>query len=396
MRTFSGRGRTCLVLAPFLVLAACQGGEVRDSPTATCAHIEQNMNFSQSVKTLNQLTQAFSQHCDETVIHAGARAQTEFRYKTFHVLKETASIFLPDGTLTDYVMESYERGFLSVLLAASYARRGQPDDAKVELRRLDQELFTPLYNYGEDPVNILLSAALWEQLGEPGEARVDWLRLRDLASLRTDSHETVRSFADRQVRRIDEGQPLDGGWRVYGLGQFPGVDWDLQFTGSDKGYFLVKAQGEFLPACASQTGVLISTHTWFEKIALRHNNAYHPLLHAQSWIRLPIGTMYSLVPVAAGASIAVGGCMLDASGKGKGALCEVSIRGGMVLMSTAPEVFRWALEPDLRHWERIPASFVVTTATELGHERCAPSSPREPILTLSFPYLTQGTRARHE
>ncbi len=396
MRTLWGWGQTCLVLTPILLFTACQHGEVPPSSTAACSRIGQNMNFSESVKTLNQLALAFSQHCDETVIHDGARAQAEYRYKTFHVLKETASIFLPDGTLTDYVMESYERGFLSVLLAVSYARRGQPDDAKVELRRLDQELFTPLYNYGEDPVNLLLSAALWEQLGEPGEARVDWLRLRDLASLRKDSNEAIRAFAARQVRRIDEGRPLAGGWRIYGLGQFPGVDWDLQFTGSDKGYFLVTAQGEFLPACASPTGVLISTHSWFEKIALRHNNAYHPLLHAQSWIRLPIGTMYSLVPVAAGAGVAVGGCMLDASTRGKGALCEVSVHGGMVLMSTAPEVFKWALEPDLRHWERIPGSFVVTTASDLGDERCAPSSPRPPILPLSFPYLAQGTGARHE
>lgn len=396
MRSLSGRKRTLLVLSTVLVLAACQHRDLRQPSTATCASFEQDMNFSQSVKTLNQLTEAFSRECYETVINHGARAQAEFRHKTFHVLKETASIFLPDGTLTDYVLESYERGFLSVLLATSYAHRQQLDDAKVELRRLDHELFTPLYNYGEDPVNILLSAALWEQLGEPGEARVDWLRLRDLAGLLKGSDEPIRSFADQQVRRIDEGRPLDGGWRIHGLGQFPGVDWDLQFTGSTNGYFLVTAQGVFLPACVSPTGVLISTHTWFEKIALRHNNAYHPLLHAQSWIRLPIGTMYSLVPVAAGAGIAVGGCMLDASGRGNGALCEISIRGGLVLMSTAPDVFKWALEPDLRHWERIPASFVVTTASGLAQEPCAPPPPHRPILTLSFPHLIQGTRERHE
>lgn len=65
-------------------------------------------------------------------------------------------------------------------------------------------------------------------------------------------------------------------------------------------------------------------------------------------------------------------------------------------MSTAPKVFKWALEPDLRHWERIPAAFVVTTASDLGNERCAHPAPREPTLTLSFPSLAQGTRERHE
>ncbi len=34
------------------------------------------------------------------------------------------------------------------------------------------------YNYGEDPVNLLLSAVLWEQVGEVIAGWVDWLRLR--------------------------------------------------------------------------------------------------------------------------------------------------------------------------------------------------------------------------
>lgn len=384
MRPSSGWERTLLIFSAILVLAGCQHGDLRQPLAAQCAELEGDMNFSQSVKLLNQLTEVFSRECYDTVIEYATKAQSEFRHKTFHVLKETAGIFLPDGALTDYVLESYERGFLSVLLAASYASRQQPDDAKVELRRLDHELFTPLYNYGEDPVNILLSAALWEHLGERGEARVDWLRLRDFASLLKGPNEPIRSFADQQIRRIDEGRSLDGEWRIYGIGQFPGVDWDLQFTGSDNGYFLVTAQGEFLPACVSPTGVLISTHTWFEKIAMRHNNAYHPLLNVQSWIRLPIGTVYSLIPVAAGAGIAVSGCMIDAAGKGNGALCHISIRGGMVLMSTAPRVLKWALEPDLRHWERIPVAFVVTTAPELAQERCAPPASGQ-VLTISQP-----------
>ena len=106
------------------------------------------------------------------VIEYGTQAQAEFRHKTFRVFKETASVFIPDGTLTDYVLESYERGYLSVLMAASYLHMRQLDDAKVELRRLDHEIFTTLYNYGEDPVNVLLSAVLWEQASEPAEVEI--------------------------------------------------------------------------------------------------------------------------------------------------------------------------------------------------------------------------------
>jgi hypothetical protein len=353
-----------------MFLAGCHHGDPRQGQPGGCVDIVQGLDLSDRIGTLNLLSQAFSRKCYPTVVDYGARAQSEFRHKTFHVLKETASVFIPDGTLTDYVLESYERGYLSVLMAASYLQMQQRDDAKVELRRLDHELFTTLYNYGEDPVNVLLSAVLWEQAGDPAEARVDWLRLRDLPSLLTKRDEPLRSFADRQVQRIDEGRALDGAWRLYFVGAFPSIDWDLQFTGSDNGYFRITAASSFPPACTSRTGALLSTQNWFEKIATRHSHAYHPLLNVQSWIRLPLGVTYSLVPVAAGAGIAVGGCMLDVAGEGKGALCELAVRGGIVLMSTAPHVLKGALEPDLRHWERVPSAFVVTTTAEPSQEPC--------------------------
>lgn len=365
-----------LALPCFLILlAGCQHGEVRHSQAGGCADIVQRLDLSDRINTLNLLSQAFSRQCYPTVVDYGARAQSEFRHKTFHVLKETASVFIPDGTLTDYVLESYERGYLSVLMAASYLHMQRLDDAKVELRRLDHELFTSLYNYGEDPVNVLLSAVLWEQAGDPAEARVDWLRLRDLRDLLKERDEPLRSFADLQVQRIDEGRPLENRWHLYSIGTFPAVDWDLQFTGSDNGYFRITPRGVFPVTCTSLTGTLLSTRSWFDKIATRHSNAYHPLLNVQSWIRLPVGVTYSLVPIAAGAGIAVGGCMLDAAGDGKGALCEIAIRGGVAFMSTAPRVLKGALEPDLRHWEQVPSAFLVTMAPDSSREPCAKGNP---------------------
>ncbi len=68
----------------------------------------------------------------------------------------------------------------------------------------------------------------------------------------------------------------------------------------------------------------------------------------------------------------VGGCMLDAAGKGKGALCQLSVVGGIALMSTAPEVLEGALRPDLRHWEEVPAAVVVTRAADATKEPCLP------------------------
>ena len=337
-----------------------------------CSEIEQGINRSDRIDTLNRLADAFGARCYDTVIVHGEKARSEFRHKTFSFLKETTNVFIPEGYFIDYVLESYERGYLSLLLAASYANVQKPEAAKVELRQLDHELFTPLYNYGEDPVNLLLSAVLWERVGEVNEARVDWLRLRDLGVMWKGRHDAARVFAARQVARIDEGLGFSEQWHVYGIGRFPELTWDLQFFGSSNGYFSVTANREFLPACQSDTGVRLSTRSWFDKVAIRHSRGYHPLLNVQAWIRLPIGLTYSLVPLAAGAGVMVGGCVLDAAADGKGGLCQLSVIGGVALMRTAPAVLEGALQPDLRHWEHVPAAFVVTRASEPELEPCLP------------------------
>lgn len=370
--TWAGLGAAaCLAL----LLAGCQSKAAGRPAASDCAALARGVTLSNHVATLNLLADAFARKCYDVVLTYGARAQADYRHKTYSVTRETASIFLPDGVLTAYILESYERGYLTVLLADSYLQLKKPDDAKVELRRLDQELFAPIYNYGEDPVNLLLSAVLWEQLGDPGEARVDWLRLRDQVGSLKGLEPDIRAFADRQLARIDRGEAVPAGRQVYGVGRFPGIDWDLKFVGSSDGYFHVRPKGGFGPACASDTGLRISTQRWFEKIATRHSHAYHPLLNVQSWIRLPFGMVYSLVPVAAGAGVAIGGCAADAKGGGNGKLCELSLKGGIALMQQAPKVLKGALEPDFRHWERIPAAFVITTAAQLRDEPCARDLP---------------------
>ena len=359
-----------LAIGLLIGLVGCQTRGERTLQGLPCSEIEQQINLSDRIDTLNRLADAFAVRCYDTVIVHGEKARSEFRHKTFSLMKETTNIFVPEGSFIDYVLESYERGYLSLLLAASYANVQKPEEAKVELRQLDHELFTPLYNYGEDPVNLMLSAVLWERVEEVNEARVDWLRLRDMGVMWKGQQDAVRVFAARQVDRIDEGQGFSEPWHVYGIGRFPELTWDLRFFGSTSGYFSVKANGEFLSACQSDTGVRLSTRSWFDKVAIRHSHGYHPLLNVQAWIRLPLGLTYSLIPLAAGAGIMVGGCMADAAGDGKGALCQLSVIGGMALMRTAPAVMEGALRPDLRHWEHVPAAFVVTRASTPELEPC--------------------------
>lgn len=339
------------------------------------------VDWEDRISTLRYLFQAFSAGCDDLVISYGALAQEQYKYKTFRVLKEISNIFLPDGTLIDYVLESYERGFLTVLLAASYYHQRDVGASEVELRRLDHEIFTPLYNYGEDPVNLLFSAVFWELLGKPDEARVDWIRLQDQEG----QDEAVRTFASRRLAQLDGHEEISTQWQVYAIGNFPGVDWNIEFKNVSTGYFSVRAQQPFSPGCASESGVRISTHSWFQKIAMRHNSGYHPLLHAQSWLRLPVGVVYGISTFTAGASIVVGGCYLDMAGKGDGSLCKLSIKGGMALIRKSPEVLQDVLRPDLRHWDNVPAGFLFTTAPDLTTESCYKDSPpTEQFVTKQF------------
>lgn len=165
---------------------------------------------------------------------------------------------------------------------------------------------------------------------------------------------------------------------MLGVGRFPEVDWKLELFGSKNGYFVIKPKPAFEPTCLSPTGIRLSTESWFAKIAHRHDHAYHPLLNIQSWIRLPIGVLYGLVPFSMGAGVAVGGCAGAASlgGKGSGDLCALSILGGAQLMQMAPTVFQNTVRPDLRHWNLVPASFIVTRASPLESEPCSTDQAR--------------------
>ena len=339
--------------------------------SALCGGIEAQIGWEDRISTLRHLSRAFSAGCDETVITFGALAQEQYKYKTYRVFKEASNIFLPDGTFIDYVLESYERGFLTVLLAASYYHLRDFEASEVELRRLDHEIFTPLYNYGADPVNLLFSAVLWEMVGRPDEARVDWNRLQDQEG----PDETVRTFAARRLAQLDAQPWTRLKWDVYAIGNFPEIDWNIEFKDVSTGYFSINALQRFLPGCASESGVRVSTRSWFQKIAMRHDSGYHPLLHAQSWLRLPVGVVYGISAITAGAGIVIGGCYLDMAGRGNGSLCKLSIEGGMALIRKSPQVLRYALQPDLRHWDNVPAGFLFTTSPDLTHESCFQDLP---------------------
>jgi hypothetical protein len=286
-----------------VAVSGCQsfGGASFESPVG-CREKARAIRIENRLDTLDRISDAFDYRCYDVVVEFAPRAREEYGHKTYSIVRESASIFLPEGTVTEYVLESYERGYLTFLLAASYYKLGRLEASKVELRKL--------------------------------------------------SHE-----------------------KIHAIGRFPAVDWDIRFTDSTTGYFSIRPDETFPADCASATGIRVSTASWFSKIALRHDHGYHPLLNVRSWIRLPLGIAYGITAFVSGASVAIGGCVLDVYGQGSGTLCEVSLRGGAAMIAESPNVTRQALSPDLRHWENVPAAFLFTTADGPLGEACSiPSS----------------------
>jgi hypothetical protein len=72
-----------LVLGLLIGLVGCQtrGGPIlKGTP---CSAIEQHIDLSDRIDTLNRLADAFEERCYETVIVHGEKARSEFRHKTF-------------------------------------------------------------------------------------------------------------------------------------------------------------------------------------------------------------------------------------------------------------------------------------------------------------------------
>lgn len=311
--------------------------------------------------------------CYREAIQLGSGIRATFRQKNYSVSTEVLSVFLPETALSEYILESYERAYLSFLMASAYLAMGESDSASVELRKSYSEGKADIYTYGEDPVNILLLAAFWDNIGiakkDSGLGRPFWMRLAGMI----ENTNPVYKMAINRMAAIDEGKLLELPWRISALGRMPKLDWSMNFAArSDSGYYKVIPIGSWPSNCRSDSGAILSTSSWMKKIAARYASDYHPLLHLKSWVRLPIGLAYGATTIAAGLGVAAGGCYLT---KGEGRPCEEAVKAGGYLISRSGDVVSFTLAPDLRHWNRVPAAVMITSASSDQKEDCWNSLP---------------------
>ena len=343
-----------------------------------CSHLVKQVAWADPIGTLDHISELFEIGCYQETIDLGERARSAYSHKEFSLIKESVELFIPEGTVTDYVLESYERGYLSFILTLSYIKLNRFDSVSVELNRFYHEEVAATYNQGQDAVNALLQAALWDNFPRDGySSRPFWLWLSKSDQIEGE----LQAFASNRIKNMDDGKASPK-WSIEGIGHFPELTWSLDFVDASHGYFGVEPKTRFPTSCSDQHTMVMPTNSWLHKIGIRHSHSYHPLVNAKTWIRLPVGLVYGISTAVSGAGIVIGGCSAAMGLRDSGPLCGLSIEGGFALMAKSGDVVRATLRPDLRHWRRLPEAILLHDAAESGDSPCARSVALKEVMPL--------------
>lgn len=353
-----------ILLVFALLLSACAHrmvipNVVGGSTSSACSKLIAKAANENIDEQLNRVSDLYSLSCFKEVISLGSFLRTHYRTKFYQVSGEMAEILAPEGSFTSYVLESYERTYLSLLVAISYLNLEKEGAALVELRRARDEEASYLYNYGADPVLSMLQAALWDRF-DPQIARPHWKFLSEVPQEDLSFHPAIMKFAKARIQEIDANPNAKVRWRVVGIGNFPELDWSTNFFNFKKNSYNISAKSEFPAVCANADEALLSTGSWVRKISQRYKSDYHPMLYMKSLVRFPVAVTYGVVGVGLGIGLGVGVCLLTAQGDSSGKSCEESMKMSGYIIGKTSDFVKYTVKPDLRHWSKLPSAFFIS------------------------------------
>ncbi|MEK7358196.1 MAG: hypothetical protein AAB250_17250, partial [Bdellovibrionota bacterium] len=108
--------RWLLVLA---LLSSCttlpESLEIEASPKAsrTCRRLVRDIPSMNAIATLDRFSDLVSSDCAPEAIMLGRWIRDNYREKTYSVARESFSVLIPEDAISEYVLESYERAYLS-------------------------------------------------------------------------------------------------------------------------------------------------------------------------------------------------------------------------------------------------------------------------------------------
>jgi hypothetical protein len=314
---------------------------------------------------LDRISKLFEKGCFKETVRLGTFVREQSRDKVYSLSGEIVELIAPEGSATPYVLESYERSYLSILISLSYLNLQNEDAARSELMRSYSEEGAHLYNYGTDPVMALLQAALWDRF-EPENARPLWRQLSEFAGV----DPKVKDFAVKRIEEIDGDGPRKVAWRIYRVGQLPDLEWGSSTTSVQKGgHYRIAPKAKFPAACSGPGELLMPASSWTDKIAYRADQDYHPLVYTKSFFRLPVAVTYGAVGFTLGTAVVVGGVAAAIKAEST-EVAEASFQLGGAIFGGTGSLIDYTLAPDLRRWRNLPSAFLVTRTVEFQPQAC--------------------------
>lgn len=340
----------------FLLLASCATAppslHLEHSTSAECISHYAGAAKKKADQQLDLVSILFGKACYLEVIALGNYLRNFRRDKFYQLTNETAELLTPEGTFTEYVMESHERGALTILMALSFLQLNREDAALVELRKTADEQKAELYNFGQDPIITLMLAALWDRWS-PNLSRPFWKSLGDTKLI----DPIMSTFARNRVQEIDAFPSRKRIWKIRGYGTLPDVKWESQFFSRKNGPYKIIPMEPFLANCADSNTLILNTSLWLQKLNLKYQTDYHPYLYAKSLVRLPFSLTYGVLGVSSGAVVAVGGCALGGRLESR-ELCKYSLEAASSIVRSSIDFVGYTVKPDLRRWRNLPSVFV--------------------------------------
>jgi hypothetical protein len=370
-----------LLVLPLLFQFGCTTtrypGTLKKATNSFCEKLYLQSREEKSNLQLDRVSQLYRNRCFTETIELGNHLRKFKRDKFFHLTNEAFELFVPEGSFTEYVMESHERGFLTILMSMSYLNLNELDAALVELRRASEEQRATLYNYGEDPTISMLLAALWDRW-DTSYSRPYWKFVSESSQL----SENLRVFAKTRLNEIDQQPGKKVAWRIQGFGSQPSLKWESQFLKLDKNPYKVTSQTPLPLNCTEKNRLIVNTESWIQKMNIKYESAYHPYLYSKSLIRLPVGVTYGVLGITGGVAVGIAGCGV-ASKANSNELCEESLKTAGYLIKSSVDLAAYTLKPDLRRWSDLPSVFLIEH-TE-SHESSEFIGPKAPILSVKPP-----------
>lgn len=349
-----------LILSTF-ILMACSTTQKKmrmEKYTSTdCLYIFEAAESKAGDGQLDSVSELFRNSCYKEVINLGGYLRKFRRDKFYQLTNEAAELLTPEGTFTEYVMESHERAFLTILISLSYLHLGDENSSQVELRKTYEEHKAELFNFGQDPLINLMLAVLWDRW-DSSLSRPFWKSLSQNKTLEA----PLQNFATTRIKEIDAFPTQTIAWKILGFGNQPDVEWQSQIFNLKNNPYKITPRETFPANCTDKDSLVFNSRSWLEKLNSKYSSDYHPTVFAKSLLRFPVGLTYGLVGVTSGVALGVGGCVVAAKAESAD-LCESSIKVAGKLIGSSVDFVDYTLRPDMRRWRQLPSVFIFIRPT---------------------------------